>query len=130
MDAGPGRVALFAGRRRFVNSMASAPAKTRAPFARSESKPAVALDDSRVIRAVEEYLAALEAGSRPEPQAWLGRHPEIAETLAKCLDGLDFVCTAAPLFDQPSVEQPASFQSPTGQSTLAAPLGDYHLVRE
>jgi serine/threonine protein kinase/Flp pilus assembly protein TadD len=88
------------------------------------------LDDSRVIRAVEEYLAALEAGSHPDPQAWLARHPEISETLAKCLDGLDFVRAAAPLFDQPSVEQPASFPCPTAPSTPAAPLGDYHLVRE
>jgi serine/threonine protein kinase len=113
-----------------VNSNAPEPAKTGTPLESSDSKPVVALDAPRVIRAVEEYLAALEAGSRPEPQAWLGRHPAIAETLAKCLDGLDFVRAAAPLFDQPSLDQPAAFPGPTAELSLAAPLGDYHLVRE
>jgi serine/threonine protein kinase len=60
----------------------------------------------------------------------LERHPEISEALAKCLGGLDFVRAAAPLFDEPGAGQPASLPGPTGENALAAPLGDYHLVRE
>jgi hypothetical protein len=37
-----------------------------------------------VIRALHEYLAALETGQRQERQEFLGRHVEIAEPLADC----------------------------------------------
>jgi serine/threonine protein kinase/tetratricopeptide (TPR) repeat protein len=88
----------------------------------------VALDDPRVIQAVEEYLAALEAGPRPDRQEFLARRPEIAGALARCLDGLEFVHEAAPLLGQPSRDLPAAPAGPDFQQGV--PLGDYRIVRE
>jgi serine/threonine protein kinase len=86
-----------------------------------------ALDDPRVFQAVQEYLVALEAGERPEPEEFLDRHPEIRESLTECLEALQFVHTAAErslpstrrLPDLPGVEPPT-----------AVPLGDFQLLRE
>jgi WD40 repeat protein/serine/threonine protein kinase len=91
------------------------------------SRSAVALDDPRVIRAVEEYLAALEAGPKLDRQQFLARYPEIAEALAKCLDGLEFVHGVAPELSQACRGQLASSAAaiqPEG------PLGDFRIVRE
>jgi hypothetical protein len=49
------------------------------------------LDDLQVIDAVEEYLAALEAGRQPDREALLARFPGIRATLAGCLDAVEFV---------------------------------------
>ena len=55
------------------------------------SSPVAQPDDSRVIDALEAYVEALETGPRPNRAAFLARYPDIAEALAGCLDGLDFV---------------------------------------
>jgi hypothetical protein len=60
------------------------------------SAPSAAQDDPRVIGALEEYLAALEAGQRPDRQAFLARHEDIAPALVRALDALEFIRTAAP----------------------------------
>ncbi|MSR55652.1 MAG: hypothetical protein EXS09_20570, partial [Gemmataceae bacterium] len=54
------------------------------------------LDDPRVFQAVQEYLAALEAGRRPARAEFLAKHSEIASALEECLAGLDLVHTAGP----------------------------------
>jgi WD40 repeat protein len=59
-------------------------------------EPSLGADDPRLNRAVEEYLAALQAGVPPDRQAFLARHAEIAAALAECLDGLEFIQAAAP----------------------------------
>ena len=89
--------------------------------------PAVALDDPHVIQAVEEYLAALEDGPKPDHRAFLACHPEIAEALAKCLDGLEFVHVVAPQLSSPSRGQPAA-AAPEFQPE--GPLGDFRILRE
>src|SRR5262245_19719172 len=53
-------------------------------------------DDPRVVQALRQYLAAIEAGRKPDRNEFQSRFPEIAETLAECLDGLEFIQTAAP----------------------------------
>ncbi len=45
-------------------------------------------EDPRVLRAVEEYQAARQAGAAPDRHAFLARHADIAPALAECLDGL------------------------------------------
>ena len=81
-------------------------------------------DDPRVLRAVEEYLAARLAGAVPDRQAFLARHAAIADALADCLDGLDFIQQAAfPLCSSDETAAPGS--APQG-----APLGDFRIVRE
>jgi tetratricopeptide (TPR) repeat protein len=87
----------------------------------------VALDDPRVIQAVEEYQAAWEAGPRPDRQAFLAGHLDIAAVLAQCLDGLEFVHSAAPQLSQSSQGQPSAA---VAEIQPEGPLGDFRIVRE
>jgi serine/threonine protein kinase len=87
-----------------------------------------ALDDARVIKALDQYMAALEAGAKPNRQAFLARHPEIAGPLAECLDGMDALHAAASAPRQPSVEAGAT--NAAGEAQPEAPLGDFRIVRE
>jgi eukaryotic-like serine/threonine-protein kinase len=86
------------------------------------SAPAVPLaaDDPRVIAALDEYVAALEAGARPDRAAFLAARPDIAEPLAACLDGLDLMQQAAAQLDP----LPAD-----AELARATPLGDFRLLR-
>jgi serine/threonine protein kinase len=94
------------------------------------SKPAPPLEDPRVILAVEEYLAALEAGHRPKRQEFLARSPEIAAALGPCLDILEFVQTATPRFHSPEGD-PTEVSSTFGsEARPVTPLGDYRILRE
>jgi serine/threonine protein kinase len=64
------------------------------------------LDDPRTLAAVEEYLAELESGRRPDRRQFLARYPELADVLAHCLDGLDFVRQTAPALAAPETSEP------------------------
>ncbi|MBI3468913.1 MAG: protein kinase [Planctomycetes bacterium] len=77
-------------------------------------------DDSRLLSAVDEYLAALEAGAPPDRDDFLARHADIAQELAGCLDGLAFVLT-------PQLGETSSAESTHGRLTT---LGDFRLLRE
>jgi serine/threonine protein kinase len=81
-------------------------------------------DDPRVVEAVEEYLAALETGQRPERQAFLARHADIAAAVAECIDGLQFLHAVTPRLQAPAC-------APEGLGELTPePLGDFQIVRE
>ena len=97
---------------------------TRAPP--TGAPPIPSPDDPRVVRALEEYSAALKAGQKPDRREFQARYPEIATTLAECLDGLEFVRATAPLLQPIAGGQPAAATefSPEG------PLGDYRILRE
>jgi serine/threonine protein kinase len=81
-------------------------------------------DDPRVVQAVEEYLAALEAGCIPDRRDFLGRHPEIAGVLGECLESLEFVQNAAP-----RLRGSGGVPTVPGE-VLGTPLGDFRIVRE
>jgi hypothetical protein len=85
-------------------------------------------DDPRVTRALEEYLAALECGRKPERQEFLARYPEIVEALSKCLDGLEIIQRAAPQFHDPAAG-PLAWDSVV-EVGRANSLGDYRILRE
>jgi hypothetical protein len=68
-------------------------------------------DDPRVVRALEHYLAELEAGRTPDRAALLAEYADVAGPLADCLGGLELLRTAA-VPDDPRR------------------LGDFRLVRE
>jgi serine/threonine protein kinase len=86
-------------------------------------------DDPRVVAALREYVAALEAGRRPDRRDFLGRHPEVAAELEAALDGLEFVHAAAPqLRHAEGGADPAA--DPAADLAPAVPLGDYQIVRE
>jgi serine/threonine protein kinase/WD40 repeat protein len=76
-------------------------------------------DDPRVVAAVEEYLAALEAGrALPRAQFLAGYPRDVAAALAQCIDGLELVRAAgADLQPPPAPEPPPA-------------LGDFRIVRE
>jgi WD40 repeat protein/serine/threonine protein kinase len=97
----------------------------RTPSAASAS--ASPLDDPRVFRAMEEYAAAMASGRKPERQTFLACHPDIAEPLAECLDGLEFVCTAAPELSEAGADRSTALADEVQPAT---PLGDYQVVRE
>ncbi len=82
----------------------------------------VPADDPRLVLAAQEYLAALEAGRRPDRAELTQRFPELANQLAPYLDALDLFHAASPLLSQP-------VEPPLGPAT-AEPLGDYRIVRE
>jgi WD40 repeat protein/serine/threonine protein kinase len=81
-----------------------------------------------MIGAVQEYLAEVEAGRRPDRQTFLARHPEIATALGECLDGLEFMRAAAPRLQAPDPGQAATAASLALEPEGA--LGDFRLVRE
>ncbi len=83
-------------------------------------------DDPRVIEALEEYRAALEAGLNPDRHQFQERYPEIAEALASCLAALEFVHSAAPSLSQAGADRPQESQD----FPFAAPLGDFRILRE
>ncbi|MBI1914625.1 MAG: serine/threonine protein kinase [Planctomycetes bacterium] len=84
-----------------------------------------------MIEALDEYMAALEAGHKPDRQAFLARHAAVAEGLAECLEGMDV------LHDASSAS--ASSLSPlfsggkggtAGDCQPGMPLGDFRILRE
>jgi hypothetical protein len=85
----------------------------------------VALDDPRVVRAVEDFMAALEAGQRPARPEFLAGYPEIADALSECLAGLEFVREMAPELSQPGWDGLVEGDGPD-----AKPLGDFRILRE
>ena len=76
-------------------------------------------DDPRVLQAARDFLADLEAGRRPDRRAYAARHPELAEAVAECLDGVELAHGIAALRSPPA---------PTQMTQL--PLGDFQIVRE
>src|SRR5262249_32625613 len=92
----------------------------------SEPRP----DDERVIAAMQEYLAALEAGQKPNRAEFLARHAPITDELADCLEGLEFVHAAGPHLSHPHAGALAEVPSASPQFRPEAPLGDFRIVRE
>ena len=87
--------------------------------------PSPAEEDPRLIRAVEEYLAEAQSGRRPNRKEFLARHPEIAEELSACIQGLAFVNAGAA-----HVAADAGVEANEHIGATAKPLGDFRLLRE
>jgi WD40 repeat protein/serine/threonine protein kinase len=90
----------------------------------------LASGDARVVQALEAYLAALDAGRRPDRAVFLAEHPDCARELAECLDGLEFVHSAAPKLQrvEGAADAPTAEASARGHSE--ATLGDFRILRE
>ncbi len=83
-------------------------------------------EDPRLTKAMEEYLAELETGSRPDRKQFLARYVDIAEELAAGLEGIDFIYCVAP-----QLKEAQSRSSDTTELFRPlATLGDYRIVRE
>jgi serine/threonine protein kinase len=100
-------------------------------MARSPAELSPVLEDPRVAEALEQYLAAVETGAKPNRQAFLARHAEIAQALAECLDGMEALhaaAAAAPSDQRSSAEGTRADTSADLQPE--APLGDFRIIRE
>jgi hypothetical protein len=81
-----------------------------------------------VLRILEEYMAVLERGGRPDPEGLLARYPDLADVLGSYLRDLEQLHAAA-------VNLHDSLPSPAGR-TSAEPipetecLGDFRILRE
>jgi serine/threonine protein kinase len=84
-------------------------------------------DDPRLLQAVKEYLADLEAGRRPDRHAITARYPELRSAMVPYLDALDAVHAVSPALHSRSSNRPAP---PAETSIPAEPLGDFSIVRE
>ncbi len=88
------------------------------------------LDDPRLVRAVQEYLSAMEAGLRPSREEFLARYPDLADSLEDCLEALEFVHAVGPRLDEPT-PPPAGAAPPAAVPiSPGVPLGDFRIVRE
>jgi eukaryotic-like serine/threonine-protein kinase len=83
--------------------------------------------DARLTSALEEYRALLEAGERPDRDAFLAAHSDAGPELADCLAGLEFICAVAP-----KVPSTAGSLAATVLDRLEehATLGDFRIIRE
>src|SRR5262249_52249983 len=117
--ARPGPLAPHPGERRMNPSEAHAVVNGAANG--DDSDP----NDARVLRAVEEYLAALEAGQPPDRLVFLARHAAIAAQLEKYLDGLELIHRAGS-----AAGAGAEAVAEAGELAGAEALGDFQLVRE
>jgi hypothetical protein len=83
-----------------------------------------------IMRIVEEYRAALQAGQKPDREAFLARCPQMAGALADCLDALEFIENAAPHLQKPSSEPRNRLLPVSEEFQPEGPLGDFRIVRE
>jgi serine/threonine protein kinase len=104
--------------------MSEQPIRQAAP-----ENPGQAAEDPRVTQALEEYLAALEAGHAPDPAKLRARYPDIADELCGLLSGLEFMHRASADIQASSCSPLITFgvEPPGG---AAPPLEDYEVVRE
>jgi serine/threonine protein kinase len=83
-------------------------------------------DDPRIVEVVEAYMQELDAGKKPDRQAYIGRYPELAEQVRTCLEGLEIV-QAGVHSTRDSQAREVSWQS---SDYVGKPLGDFQIVRE
>ena len=86
-------------------------------------------DDPRLLQAVHEYMEELEAGKKPDRQQWLARYPDLRDSLAQCLEGLDILHQAAPRGQSPLLGGLLT-AGQGGESLPQNPVGDFQIVRE
>lgn len=95
-----------------------------------ETEPDTAQDDPRVVDALEQYLREVEAGRRPDHGAFLAEHAEIAEALAPCLDGMDFLRQAVDSANQLDTGIPIELAARMTGVEPYRRLGDFRILRE
>ncbi|WP_372718343.1 protein kinase [Novipirellula sp.] len=66
----------------------------------------------RVVEVLDEYLASLKEGEKPDRTALLAKHPELASQLEACLAGLDFI------------------HASSDRGSTPKRLGDFEIIRE
>jgi WD40 repeat protein/serine/threonine protein kinase len=80
-------------------------------------------EDTRLIQAIEDYMAEVSAGRKPERSAFLARHAAIARLLEPALDSLDMLRRT--FGKRPETPTPSPLPGVDRE-----PLGDFRLLRE
>jgi hypothetical protein len=86
--------------------------RTRRPAPVDLADDVADLDDPRVIAAVKQYQAALEAGIAPHPREFLAGHADIAAELSLCLAGLELVHRVAKQMRRDAGDTAVAFSTP------------------
>ena len=87
-------------------------------------------DNPRLVAAMHEYMASVEAGRRINHRELLARYPDVAEELSECLQGLAFVQSAAAEIGAKAGDEKAVGPRLDAELDDRQPLGDFRLVRE
>src|SRR5262245_17819474 len=87
-------------------------------------------EESELARAMEEYLAALEAGRRADIEELAARQPRIAGRLRGCLRSLDFLGAAAGTAGVGSPTGPDGVTAAPADRPIQHQLGDFRILRE
>ena len=85
--------------------------------------------DERLIALVAEYQRELEAGTGPDRQKFITRHPELADAAAECIDSVDMLCGTFRTATQESPKASPPVGEPLAEQ-ISKPLGDFQIVRE
>jgi serine/threonine protein kinase len=85
--------------------------------------------DPGLAAVLEEYLALVKVGRRPTREEFLSQHPAQSAALAECLEGLEFILSAAPQIvktdeGQSGISDVMKLFDPTTR------LGDFRIIRE
>ena len=88
----------------------------------------VCLSTTAITLILEEYLAALESGRRPDRKSLLDRNPELADDLAARPDGLESIYEAAPQLAE--LNDAVDIGAEIRDSPPTTYLGDFHILRE
>ena len=83
--------------------------------------------EDRLVAAMEQYRAAIDAGESIDRQAFLGRYPDMAPELAECLAAMEIIQGVAKQVNQADFAQSAA-ESPAARTLHA--LGDFQIVKE
>lgn len=85
--------------------------------------------ESSLAASLEEFLGLVKSGQRPSREEFLARHGDACGPLAECLDGLEFILSAAPGL-APLGHHGDELNAGIGPLSAEARLGDYKIVRE
>lgn len=84
-------------------------------------------EDPRLLRAVQEYMAEVEAGRSPNRRELEARFPDLAGQMAPYFEALEMLNAAAPWLHDSSSKSSRRIHA---ESLPAEPLGDFRIERE
>ena len=86
-------------------------------------------EDPRLVQALRDYREAMRGQWKPERQEFLARYPEIAQALAECLDGLEWIQLAGSELREAVAGEPSASR-PELDMPAGTTLGDFRILRE
>lgn len=85
-------------------------------------------DDPRVVQVVQDFLEAWELGLNPDRRVYIERYPELADAVAHCLEGLEFL--QGEIHASRSRQLSQAWTDPTATAErVPRTLGDFQIIR-